>query len=348
MIAAVLSLWLAFQVTPELKHHVEAGLAAKRAGQFDIAIREFRRVVELAPGLAAAHVNLGAVYCDNKDYEKAIPPLRKALEIDQNLPGAHEMLGLALLAQGYAAESVPHLEKARSDALLGVAFLESGRVRDAVDKLESALQKQPGDADLLYYLGQAHAQLSKQVFEVLSKKNPDSPRTHQLLGEAAVAAGNREAAEKHLGAALELRSDLRGVHFALGELYVASGNYERAEQEFRQESRLNPGSAATAYKLGVVLMNRGDVQAAVTELKRADALQPGMPEALLELGKANAATGDLASAEKLLRQVLEQEDASTLAEAAHFHLSQIYRKLGRATDADREMKRFQEIRRVKR
>src|SRR3977135_3460876 len=111
MIVALLSLWLALQVSNGVKQHVDAGLAAKRAGDFDTAVREFQRVAELAPRLAAAHVNLGAVYIEKKDDGNAIAPLRKALEIDPDLPGAHEMLGTALLAQGYAAESIPHLEK---------------------------------------------------------------------------------------------------------------------------------------------------------------------------------------------------------------------------------------------
>src|SRR5919204_3922788 len=118
MIAVVVSL-LAFQVTPELRQHVEAGLKAKAAGDFDTAIREFRRVAELAPDLAAAHVNLGAVYLEKKDYADAIPSLRRALELNPDLPGAHGMLGTALLALGYAAESVSHLEKAGADDLLG-------------------------------------------------------------------------------------------------------------------------------------------------------------------------------------------------------------------------------------
>ena len=341
---AILSLWLAFQVSADLKQHVEAGLAAKRAGDLDTAIREFERAAELAPRLAAAHANLGAVYYDKKDYGHAIPPLRKALEINPDLPGADEMLGVALLAQGYAAESIPHLEKARADALLGVALLDAGRAPEAVDRLESALQKQPGDPDLLYYLGQAHARLSRQAFDVLTTKNAGSARARQLQGEAAVAAGNRESAEKHLRAALEIRPELRGVHFALGELYLGSGDYEGAEREFREEARRNPGSAAAAYKLGTVLLNRGEVRAAVNELRRADTLQPGMPETLLELGKASAAAGDLSTAEKLLRDVLAQEQDTSLAEAAHFQLGQIFRKLGRESDADRELKRFQEIR----
>ena len=72
MIAAIVLLF-AMQASSELKQHVDAGLAAKKAGDLDKAAREFERVVELAPALPAAYVNLGAVYLDAKKYEAAIP-----------------------------------------------------------------------------------------------------------------------------------------------------------------------------------------------------------------------------------------------------------------------------------
>jgi len=350
MIAApivIVSLLLALQVTPELKEHVDAALKAKQAGDVDAAIREFKRVVELAPELAAGHVNLGAVYYEKKDYGSAVIPLRKALELNPNLPGAEGMLGVALLAQGYASESIPHLEKAKADDVLGVALLESGRERDAVDKLEAALVTTPDNSDLLYYLSLAHARLAKQAAEVLVERSPASARTLQIKGESRAAAGDREAAEKDFRAALAMRPDLRGVHFALGEMYLGSGDYGNAEREFREEARLAPGFAPAALKLGVVLLNRGEIGAAVAELQRANALQPDMPETLLELGKATAASGDVGVAEKLFRRVLDQDQSSSLAKSAHFQLSQIYRKLGRLSDSDREMKLFQEIRKAR-
>ena len=339
-----LCLLLALQVTPELRQHVEAGLKAKNAGDLDTAIREFKRVTELAPDLPAAHVNLGAVYLDKKDYANAIPPLRKALELNNDLPGAHSMLGVALLSQGYAAEAIPHLEAAQSDDLLGVALLETGRVREAIDRIEAALAKRPDDPDLLYYLAQAHGRLSKQAFDRLRETSPDSPRTLQMLGDAFAASGNRDAAEKNFRAALAARSDLRGVHYALAELFLETSDFAKAEAEFRAETKLAPGSAAAAFKLGSVLLSRGQIPAAITELKRANALQPDMPETLLELGKALNASGDAAAAEPFLLQVLKLEQTGKLAEAAHFQLAQSYRKLGRADDAAREMKLFQQLR----
>ena len=343
MIAGCILLF-ALQVTPELQRHIESGLRAKSAGDLDTAIQEFARVAELAPGLAAAHVNLGAVYLQKKDYAKAAVNLNKALELNTDLPGAHGMLGAALLAQGYAQEAIPHLEKGQANDLLGVALLEADRARDAVDHLEAALGKRPGDPDLLYYLAQAHDRLAKQVFEQLRQSSPDSPRTHQALGEALAASGKTAEAEQHFRTALATRADLRDVHYALGELYLESGDYSKAEPEFRAEARLSPGSAAVAYKLGLVLANLGRTTEAIVELRRADAVQPGVPETLIELGKALTASGDAASAEPLLQKALSKVQAGDLAASAHFQLANIYYKLGRAADADRETKAFRQLR----
>jgi tetratricopeptide (TPR) repeat protein len=337
-------LLFALQVTPELQRHIESGLRAKSAGDFDTAVQEFTHVAELAPGLAAAHVNLGAVYLQKKDYAKAARSLRQALEIDPGLPGAHAMLGAALLAQGYAQDAIPHLEKGQADDLLGVGLLEADRPRDAVDHLEAALGKRTGDPDLLYYLAQAHDRLAKQVFEQLRQSSPDSPRTHQALGEVLVAGGKTAEAEQHFRTALAARADLRDVHYALGELYLESGDYQKAEPEFRAEARLSPGSAAAAYKLGLVLASLGRTTEAIVEFRRADALQPGVPETLIELGKALNASGDAASAEPLLQRAVSTVQAGDLAASAHFQLANVYRKLGRMADADREMKAFQQLR----
>ena len=79
MLAVVLSLGLALQsVSPEVIEHVKAGMAAKKQGQMQVAISEFKKVTELAPDLPAAFVNLGAAYLQNHEYDAAIAPLKKS------------------------------------------------------------------------------------------------------------------------------------------------------------------------------------------------------------------------------------------------------------------------------
>ncbi|MEZ5403681.1 MAG: tetratricopeptide repeat protein [Bryobacteraceae bacterium] len=331
-------------ITPELRRHVEAGLKAKQAGNLDAAIVEFRRVVELAPELAAAHVNLGAVYFEKRAWVDAVPSLRRALELNPDLPGARQMLGTSLLAQGAAAEALPLLEAAGVNDLAGIALLDLGRPRDAVDRLEAALTARPDDPDLLYYLALAHSQLSQRTFERLRANPAAGARVEQMLGEASAASGDREGAGKHFAAALAARPDLRGVHYALGELHFGVGDYARAEAEFRAETKLAPASAAAAFKLGVTLANLGRSKDALAELNRAYGLAPDMPETSFELGKLLASSGDLAGAATALERVTAVEGDSKLAEGALLQLSQVYRKAGRTDEADAALKRLRDLR----
>jgi len=175
--------WLAFQaVSPEILQHVQAGLRAKQEGRLDAAIAEFQKVTQLEPTSALAFMSLGAVYVQKREYGNAIPALRRTLEVQPELAAAHELLGYALLAQGYAADAIPHLERVQAPGALGIALLQTGRLREALAQLEAALAKQPDDPDLLFYLGQVCAELVKQTFEGIVSAYPDSPRAHQIRG----------------------------------------------------------------------------------------------------------------------------------------------------------------------
>lgn len=344
LLAGLLTLQAGGSMPPGLREHVEAGLKARQEGDFDAAIRAFERVAALAPELAAAHVNLGAAYLDAKRYSKAAESLRRALELSPDLPGARGMLGTALLAQGYANEAVPHLESGGLHGLLGVALLEAGRTPEAIGAFETAIAAGPDDPDILYYLGRAHDQLAKQLFDKLLAAHASSARARQLVGEAQRAAGNREAAEREYRAALEVRPGLPGVHFALGELRLESGDYQEAEREFRAEYEMRPGDAQAAYRLGSVLLNLGDTAQAVAMLRRANELRPDMPETMFELARGLTLSGQLPEAETLLIRVLEMEADTRLAESASFQLANLLRQQGRIEEADRELARYRKIR----
>src|ERR1700758_376913 len=115
VMTAAIFLWLALQsVSPEGAQHMQAGVEAQKQGQFDVAIKEFRKATQSDPNLAEAFLDLGQVLEQTHDYPAAITALKRALELDPNLDAAHLQLGFALLAQGYAEESIPHLERARA------------------------------------------------------------------------------------------------------------------------------------------------------------------------------------------------------------------------------------------
>jgi tetratricopeptide (TPR) repeat protein len=346
MSGVLLSLLLALQAaaspSPALQH-LHAGVEAEKSGQLDAAVTEFQKATELDPKLAIAFVDLGDIYIAKHDYASAIPPLKRAVELSPNLEGAHRLLGYALLAQGYASDAIPHLEKAHAEDALGIALLEAGKLPEAVPVLQKALAQNPNDPDLLYYYGRAAGLLSKQVFDELEDRFPDSARAHQMMAQDYAALRDVPSAEREFSEALRLRPQTAGLHLEFGELYARAQQWDKAADQFQLETEVQPGSPEAFYRLGEAQVQLGKFHEAREALVRSSQLKEDMPETLYMLGKAAALDGDDSVAEKSWLHVLNIEKDTALAAQAHFGLAGIYRKQGKPADADREMDEFRKL-----
>jgi len=343
MTRAILILWLAWQISPQAAQHWDAGRRAESEKHFDVAATEYRKVTELEPTFAAGFVSLGQTLMEQRDYAAAIAPLKHALELDSSLAPAHQLLGYALLSQGYAAEAIPHLERVHEQSALGIAQLETGQLAESITNLQAALQKQPSDPDLLYYLGRASGLLSKQSIDTLLAAYPQSPRAYQAMAENYFVLRQMADAEKQYQQALQLRPDTPNLHLELGQVYAMTSRWPQAEEQFRAEAKLQPGNAEAAYRLGEALLQQGKARDARKELERSDRLQPQMPETLYALGKAAALEGDVAAAEKAWGRLLSIEKEGPLAAQAHFGLAGMYRKQGKTEEAEQHMREFQKL-----
>ena len=344
MIHAALFFWLALQsVSPEGAQHMQAGVDAHKQAQFDVAIKEFRKATESDPHFAQAFLNLGEVYLETRDYPAAVTALKRALELSPELDAAHLQLGYALLAQGYAEEAIPHLQRVNAQEALGIAQIDTGQYEKAVANLNAALVKRPGDPDLLYYLGRASGLLSKRAIDTLLGAYPDSARSHQAMGENYFVLRQMPQAAAEFGEALHQRPEIPGLHLELGLVYAGAAQWDKAEEAFRAEAKRQPGNAEAAYRLGAALLQQGKTQEARAELERADKLQPDMPETLYSLGKAASLDADLPLAEKSWTRVIALEKETSLAAQAHFGLASIYRKQGKSSEAQREMQEFKRL-----
>ncbi len=164
-------------LTPEVIEHAKAGAAARQAGRTcRVAIQEFRKVTELQPNFAVGHADLGDAYFQNGEYGAAIPELELALRLNPDLMLTHRTLGVVLLMQGNAEGALPHLEKMHVPELLGLAYLETGRLDGAITALHAALNQQPDDPNLLYYLGRALDLAAKRTLDQLRKSSPELAR----------------------------------------------------------------------------------------------------------------------------------------------------------------------------
>jgi TolB-like protein len=81
-------------------------------GQFDHALVEAKRAVELDPVSPIGRTDVATVYTTERRYDEAIAQLRSTLEIDPDFYWTHRQLGLALELKGAPAEAIVEYQRA--------------------------------------------------------------------------------------------------------------------------------------------------------------------------------------------------------------------------------------------
>jgi Tfp pilus assembly protein PilF len=191
-------------------------------------IAEYRKVLELKPGLYEAQLNAGILLLRQKKPAEALPLLeaaaaqkttefrpryyfaeaqlatgnaakaeenyRAALEADEKSPGAHLGLGRALAQQGKLAEAAPYFERA--------AGLDSN-YRDSLLELAALFEKsgQAGKAIEIYRQFPGNPAVAERLGELLleSKQYSDAvPRLEEAYSKSSTEANRLALAEAYL------------------------------------------------------------------------------------------------------------------------------------------------------
>ena len=80
--------------------HYNRGIAYIEKGQYDQAISEFTKAIEINPGFAEAYGNRGAAYFKKGEHDLAISDCNKALEIKPAYAEAYSYRGAAYAGKG--------------------------------------------------------------------------------------------------------------------------------------------------------------------------------------------------------------------------------------------------------
>lgn len=94
-------------------HHWFSNDSLAALGQFDEAIAEGKRSVELDPLSIVINADLGETFFYARRFDESVAQLRKTLEIDPTSFYAHYNLGIALQAKGDLSGAITEYEKAK-------------------------------------------------------------------------------------------------------------------------------------------------------------------------------------------------------------------------------------------
>jgi predicted Zn-dependent protease len=191
-------------------------IAQYKAGRYQDAVLECRRLLRLRPDLFPALLFLGASQLKLGEAASAIEPLRQALSINPADRNARIMLADALLA--------------------------NLQPREAAGQYELAAEAMPDSPRIWYGLHRGYAGWASELLATLEKTAPGSAEHLALSADFERDRLQFARAFQLYRQALALQPSFRGLHAKVAEVYDSTGHPEWAAAERRRESAPSCGN----------------------------------------------------------------------------------------------------------
>ncbi len=330
---------------------VDLGNAQYQAGQYADAKQSFLEAISIDYGNGDAHYGLGLSEYANGNYQAALFEFSEVTRLyPKRFDGQfNKAVTLAKLRRPKdaaasfqeaikVADSVA-TTKDKIDAYLGLAGqLElTNDYAKAADAYASALQLDPGNADLILRRGQALENAGKGLdalpeLTALESKSNDY-RVSALIADIYVKQGQIDYAMFALNRALKKaqaagdKSAEANILVKLGSLQKSLGRDADASKSFQQAAQADPQSWQALYNLGVSYLEGGQTQTALNPLEQAAKLAPDSGDVHLALASAY---DQLAQTDKALSNaqaaLTELKDDKQLTQARFIAGRALYRQ----------------------
>jgi tetratricopeptide (TPR) repeat protein len=242
-----------------------------RAGSLVSAQTAYQAVLALAPGHAAALVNLANLLRVRGDPDAGIAACRQALCQAPNLPEAHITLGACQLSArrpeaaltAYRAAVALRPDCAVAQAGLGVTLLRLNQPAPALLAGEAACAADPRLAEAWFVRGSALARLGRPrdavaMLQAAVTRDPSHAAAHLNLGNAWLDLDRFAEAEAQLRRAIALAPALAEAHASLGFLLTSTGRLAEAAAACDEAIRLRPEFAQAYWNRSFTELLAGD------------------------------------------------------------------------------------------
>jgi tetratricopeptide (TPR) repeat protein len=187
--------------------------AYRLAGRTEEAAGAYSHALALAPTLVEAHIGLAKLYQDQELWDDAQVVYERGLAVVSTSGELLTEYGAFLLERGDEDQGLALLDQAAQVAPTATAltaraavYSELGRVEEAIQDLQIALEKEPGHLDALLALGDLYREQddldsARQEYEAIVALTPGVAVGYMRLGALANELGDEEEAERYLEAA---------------------------------------------------------------------------------------------------------------------------------------------------
>jgi tetratricopeptide (TPR) repeat protein len=330
---------------PDPDQLLKTAIDAQQRGDFDAAILDYKKVLELRPNTVEAKVNLGAALAHVGQFDAAIEMYLSALPAVQPKTGVLLNLALAYYKKGDFQNARLHLEAlhdarpkdVRVAILLGDTDVHLAKADDAVALLDPMESANSSNMDFEYVFGTALIAAGRRADGVTriekAAESGKSADAYLLAGVTLLQLNDFASARRDLEAALRLNPKLPNIYTLTGTAQDKTGDPQAAEMSFREALKINPDDFEANLYLGAILYKRRELTEARPYLEWAVHLDPKNSMARYESAMLKSKLGEYEVAADELAKVAK-DDPQWLE--PHVELASLYYKLHRAEDGARE------------
>lgn len=228
---------------------------------------------------------------------------------------------------------------------LGEYLRETGRPKEAIERYEASLRKNPGYADSYLGLGRVlvatgQPERAAGALAEAVRLNPGSAEARMALGLVLSDLGRPADAAVHLSEAVRLRPDVAEGHWHLALALANSGQTDKALPAFAEAVRLKPGLASIRNDYGWALARQGQPAAAIEQLSEALRLKSDFVDAHHNLGRVLIAEGRTDDGLRHLSEAVRLEPSFI---DARLSLAIALLRIGRVADGVKELREVQRL-----
>lgn len=291
---------------PDLVYSLGWVQSQEQVGQYDKAIANLQRAIELDPSSEKPHIQLALIYFGRENFSEAIPHLKKAIEINPEDQNPYAYLGRAYIQQGLYDEAITQVSQMLDPVI--------------------ARQEDPSRLSNVYFtLGQELYKMEKypqavQMFRRKTVVDSTSYATYLNMGLAALVGKDFKIAEEAFLRAVALKQDdsdslsmLQAKRF-LGVTYLQMENNAGAKKVYQEILEMDPKNDDALYRMGVFALIDKQYNPAERYLRQAIAIKPDNAAYHLALAQTYTNSQRLNEAVKEYRETLKLDPNNTTAQ----------------------------------
>ncbi len=269
-------------------------------GEYDKAIADYNKAIELKPEYVSAYYNRGNSWHTKGEYDKAIADYNKVIELKPDYASAYHNRGISWHPKGEYDKAIANYNKAielKPDYASayynrGISWENKDEYDKAIGDYNKAIELKPDDADAYYIRG-----ISWQNQDEYEKAITDYNKVIELKPDDADAYNNRgllwENKDEHDKAiadynkAIGLKPDDADAYYNRGISWDNKNEYDKAIGDYNKAIELKPDSADAYYNRGISWQNKGEYDKAIADYGKYLELTPYKTDVWAKRAKSN-------------------------------------------------------------